>query len=279
MDILKSKNFSEAGKCLGYNYYNGNVKKQVIKYFNNEGLNCYDVFEKNKKNEEKHCLFCGKLLEGKVRKNRKFCNSSCSAKYNNSKRKLSEETKAKISETLNKRYLENKKLNVENRVCQICGKVFKPHILKNGKVSKAKVCSEKCRHELKSQKSKEIVNKLIKEGKHQGWKSRNITSYPEKFWINVLCNNNINFIREDFTNKKYFLDFLIEKNDKKIDLEIDGKQHQYVDRKQNDIKRDLFLKNKGYIVYRIPWNEINTSKGKMMMHNKINDFINFYQQL
>ena len=28
--------------------------------------------------------------------------------------------------------------------------------------------------------------KLLKEGKHKGWQSRNIISYPEKFWKKVL---------------------------------------------------------------------------------------------
>lgn len=119
----------------------------------------------------------------------------------------------------------------------------------------------------------------MSEGRHQGWKNRNITSYPEKFWINVLQNNKIGYRREDFSNKKYFLDFLLEKNDKKIDLEIDGKQHLYKDRKESDKKRDLYLKELGYIVYRIPWNEINTEKGKKLMATKIETFLTFYNNL
>lgn len=60
---------------------------------------------------------------------------------------------------------------------------------------------------------------------------------------------NITYVREDFSTKKYFLDFLIEKNGKKIDLEIDGKQHK--DRKDHDKERDEYLTNLGYIIYRI----------------------------
>lgn len=69
--------------------------------------------------------------------------------------------------------------------------------------------------------------------------------------MSVLDNNNISYIREDFSTKKYFLDFLIEKDGTKIDLEIDGKQHRYEDRKQHDVERDQFLIDLGYTVYRI----------------------------
>lgn len=52
---------------------------------------------------KKFCLYCGKELDLTNRDKRsKFCNSSCAAKYNNSKRKHSEETKKKISKALTK---------------------------------------------------------------------------------------------------------------------------------------------------------------------------------
>lgn len=76
-----------------------------------------------------------------------------------------------------------------------------------------------------------------------------------------------------------FLDFLIEKNNIKIDLEIDGKQHNYPERKKHDLERDSYLSNLGFIVYRIPWNEINTENGKKEMKEKINKFINFYNSI
>ena len=75
--------------------------------------------------------------------------------------------------------------------------------------------------------------------------------------------------------ERYFLDFYIEIGDRKIDLEIDGKQHKYKDRQESDIKRDNFLISKGYEVYRIDWNEINTENGKKLMKNKINQFLNY----
>lgn len=111
--------------------------------------------------------------------------------------------------------------------------------------------------------------------------SRNITSYPENFWINVLNNNHIVFTREFKVKKRcgyyYFLDFFIEHNGYKIDLEIDGQQHKY--RKEHDIKRDEYLTSLNYIVYRIEWNTINTENGKLLMKEKIDNFLNWFNNL
>lgn len=83
-------------------------------------------------------------------------------------------------------------------------------------------------------------------------------------------NNHIKYQREVVVGK-YFLDFVIGN----IDLEIDGKQHQYADRKASDIIRDAYLRSIGFFVYRIRWNEINSLTGSEMMKDKINLFLNF----
>ena len=101
--------------------------------------------------------------------------------------------------------------------------------------------------------------------------------------MTVLKNNNIDY---DFdypvkNNRAHFyiLDFFIKKSNVLIDLEIDGKQHTYEDRKQHDMRRDSYLKSKGYIIYRISWNEINSEKGKLLMKSKIDEFLDFYNSI
>ena len=125
--------------------------------------------------------------------------------------------------------------------------------------------------------------KEIEDGTFIGWKSRNITSYAEKFFIDVLNNNNIKYelnkpLKREHT-QSYFLDFYIEKNNVKIDLEIDGKQHKYKDRIQSDIERDIYVESKGIKVYRTDWNEINSNNGKEIMKEKINKFLEFYNNI
>ena len=112
---------------------------------------------------------------------------------------------------------------------------------------------------------------------------RNKPSYAELFFMRVLKNNNIDYDFDHHVKNNrahyYILDFFIEKSNVLIDLEIDGKQHTYEDRKQHDTRRDNYLKSKGYLIYRIPWNEINSEKGKLLMKSKIDKFLDFYNSI
>lgn len=135
--------------------------------------------------------------------------------------------------------------------------------------------------EKRRESGRQVQLRLIKEGRHNNWKSRNITSYPELFWKKVLDNHNIKYIFNAPIPKKslgedcqnfYFLDFLI---GGKIDLEIDGKQHRYSERSESDQKRDILLIKNGYIVYRIAWNEISSKEGSLLMKQKIEQFLNW----
>lgn len=58
-EFKKCKSYSEMGELLGYNYYNGRVKKEVIKFCELNNLNPELIIEENSKKPNK-CLFCGK---------------------------------------------------------------------------------------------------------------------------------------------------------------------------------------------------------------------------
>lgn len=240
----------------------------------------------NKKNRIKQyylnpnkCIFCNKsILYNK--KNNKFCNSSCAASFNNLNRILSIETKEKIGKSLS-----GIKRNIKTiRKCVICNNEFYPIRKKNGQLSKAKCCSNECRIKQKSINMKNLMIKRISDGTHEGWTTRNIISYPEQFFINVLKNNNIEFQHNYPISKKdlglndshnYFLNFYIK--NKNIDLEIDGNQHKY--RKKHDIERDKVLIKNKYNVYRINWKNINNRMGKLYIKNEINKFLEYYNNL
>ena len=175
------------------------------------------------------------------------------------------------------------KLNNKTVYCKYCGKLFTLKRLENGKFQRIKYCCKECHDNSVKEIHRNLRIKEIQNGTFIGWKSRNVTSYAEKFFINVLNNNNIKYEREYSLHREhkqsYFLDFYIEKNGVKIDLEIDGKQHKYEDRKENDEIRDLFVSEQGIKVYRIDWNEINSQKGKQLMEEKINKFLDYYNKL
>lgn len=174
--------------------------------------------------------------------------------------------------------------SLQLHTCSNCGKEFYRRITKFGNFVKTKQCCDKCQIEYNRKTSKENVQKRIENGTFKGWQSRNILSYPEKFWTKVLENNKIDFIpnkpvKQENNMSCYFLDFYIEKNGRKIDLEIDGKQHKYKDRQESDKKRDKYLKLLGYEVYRIEWNTINKKSGKELMKEKIDKFIKYYNNI
>lgn len=263
---------------------------------------------KQERTVKKTCPCCGQEFETVIggKSEKKFCSKHCSAIYSGNKsRYISDEQKKIISTkikafyelhpekkvicSMNAQRLNNRRYNNNNeieqyvvrpeRLCSVC----KTKIKFNNKTGLCQKCLRTTEQgkEIMSKNSKIVADRLIASGKHQGWKTRNICSYAEKFWAKVLDNNEISYKREmtvkynNGPNDHYFLDFYIESNDRKIDLEIDGKQHKYADRAEHDRIRDERLTNLGYVVYRIDWNEINSEKGKLRMKEKIDRFLDF----
>lgn len=254
----------------GFNYgWTKGLSKET-----NEGLR--HISESLKKHYYKefvpyHCENCGKLVEEKYGSG-KFCSKKCASHRNHT-----EETKRKTSETLKKRY----NIILEKQ-CVICGNIFQVNKLVSGRRSHSTTCSEECHKKLVSLNSKRSMNKLITEGKHKGWMTRNITSYAERFFKKVLENNNIEYefnkpiCKNDLgvdENGNYFLDFAL---NNKIDLEIDGKQHKLEERHQHDLIRDERLIKNGWKVYRIEWKSLQ--KYKDYMKKEIDKFLKWYEE-
>ena len=204
------------------------------------------------------CENCGCNHDGTYGSGR-FCSCKCARCFSSKAKR--EEINKKVSNTLK---LKHKKVI---KTCKICLKIL-------SRQNHSGYCSI-CIRQLPEYKEKlrQIQLQKVEDGTHKGWNTRNIKSYAEIFFETVLNNNHISYEREKKIGK-YFLDFVIDK----IDLEIDGKQHEYKDRKESDLIRDEFLKKEGYFVYRIKWNEINSNEGKEIMKNKINLFLNFLKE-
>lgn len=125
-----------ARKLFGEANYTNREKCKLILLEN--GIDWKKWLAENRKPNK--CLFCGKEIEGKYRFRKKFCNSSCAAKYNNVKRN------------------ESKQQNIEERRCKNCGKVL---------IRKDSVfCSIKCQ---KENSFKEYIERW-KNGEEDGMK-------------------------------------------------------------------------------------------------------------
>lgn len=221
-------------------------------------------------NTEHTCEKCGKVYIRKIGISDRFCSRKCA-----NSRVHSEETKAKISKSTTKAKISKSVTKTKNSksatitktqfYCKSCGKIISK--TKSGYCKACLYSSAEYKEKMRQIQLSKVAN-----GTHSGWKSRNIKSYAEIFFETVLNNNHIHYEREKHVGK-YFLDFVIDN----IDLEIDGKQHQYRDRKESDLERDEYLRKHGYFVYRIKWNEINSVAGKAMMKDKIDLFLDFYE--
>lgn len=289
LDIIKN---SKSRNEVLFKYFggsNGNYYRLLNEFILQNEI---DISHLEKK--IKICPYCGNIVK---KTGNKFCNSSCSASFTNKGKIVSNETKIKIRTKLKgrklseeekekRRKIPNKHLKhgkyctgTKSRECKLCGTIFLPIIINRGKRSRAKFCSDLCRNKYAS----ELKKNDVKNGTHKGWQSRNIESYPEKFFKKVLANNNIKYEHNYPVNKKelglddpynYFLDFFIES--KKIDLEIDGKQHK--ERKEHDEQRDDILIKNGYYVYRIKWKNISTKIGQEYIKSEIDKFLKFYNE-
>jgi very-short-patch-repair endonuclease len=148
--------------------------------------------------------------------------------------------------------------------CIYCNKERK---LKSGLVFHKTCCYEECKKKFYDNKNKMSshsknlisgkIKKAHKEGRHPGWNhinlNKNNRSKPEEIFLNWINNDDF-FIKYTIEEKKpffkYSLDFAI--LELKTDIEIDGIQHiRSKESIDHDKKRDEFMINKGWRVYRI----------------------------
>jgi very-short-patch-repair endonuclease len=149
-------------------------------------------------------------------------------------------------------------------------------------------CSKECL--LKSRKeniisdfTKEKISKSMKkahkEGRANNWqdsKKVHNPSYPESFFKNIIENefDDKNYISE-YRVGQYSIDFAW--LNKKLAIEIDGKQHEYSENKNRDFQKDKLLKENGWKILRIKWIDLfnNTSDWINIANDFINNSINF----
>ena len=222
------------------------------------------------------CEKCGIEHDGSYGSGR-FCSQKCARSFSTSKNRDAINAKISIglrnSDKLDHKYAQYLK---NPKCCSICSKLLRAS-------NKTGYCADCLRHapELAEYRRKVCTFASSKVKNRKFWMTRDKKSYAEQFWTQVLDNNNISYkhnfpVKIHETKHYFYLDFYICKNDVRIDLEIDGKQHEYEDRKLHDISRDHYLTQQGFLIYRIKWNEINSEKGKLLMQSKIDAFLNFY---
>lgn len=290
-----------------YGHGNGSNMKKIRKFIEENQIDISHLKHRNKntkyKKIEKNCPICNKVFSIKENIDQTTCSFSCANYYFRSHKP--DEIKEKISNSLKEYYISTgkgikpklkkfKKLEkdrIEEKEvretkyiyeCENCKSEFSRKRLESGKLSDSKFCSRECFIQVTSTNLREKAMIRIQNGTHVGWQIRPIESYPEKFFKSVLEQNGIPYEFNKPIKKSdlglecmscYFLDFYLP--EKNIDLEIDGKQHKYQERKEHDKIRDEHL-SKLFKIYRIEWKSINNEEGKIYMQREIQKFIEFY---
>lgn len=275
----------QIAKLLGYKYFNGRIGKLINIFQQKNNIEFKKLGSREHTRQYKHvilvCPTCKSEFETAIgSKEEKYtCSRKCSNIYFSKKRSIDFNKKIKRHCDICKTDIFVGKHSGKNRkvYCNKCRKNIK---IKRSKINKKySIICKNCNEEFKTSKKEQmfcsrscsssfIMNEKVKNGTHIGWKSRKklIPSYPEKYFMNVLDNENIKYEYEKPCGK-YFIDFAID--NKMIALEIDGKQHNEIDRKKSDVKKDKFLKETGYKIFRIKWYNPISLKNKKKLYCQI----------
>lgn len=212
----------------------------------------------------KLCEFCGKPLSWNERKNR-FCSKTCGNKY----RKVSEETKRKISNSLLNS--NRKKL----RICSVCGSqyYYQPGI------NTKKCCCKECSTKLKSLKlTPEVRQKLSDAGKKSAYtQAERRRSKNEKMFCELCEKQFENVLHNEPLFNGWDADVIIE--DIKYAILWNGPWHRRKITKKHSVKQvqnrdSLKLKeilNSGYTPYII---DDNGKYNPQFVEEQFNIFIN-----
>lgn len=275
-DVMKNLNLPENGKS----------RTRIKSLAGNVGLDLSplssikrNVLRTKYPTVTKTCPRCEKTFTTKSGhpKEKTCCSCACANKFYAAP--ISDERRVHIRDGVIKfNELNGTRQLIQMKRCVKCGEEF------HTRLSTRRFCSISCSRtnagvtEVTRQKLRRIQLDRISNGVHTGWKSRagKAPSYPEKFFMTVLANNQIPYTR-DLPVGRWFVDFAIEH--KKIALEIDGKQHEWPERKLKDVEKDAYLTENGWRVHRIKWKSINSKNGKLYIKNEIDRFLEIYRSL
>lgn len=275
--IAKSKTITDVAKTIGFSYCNGRIQKKINGWIENYQIDASHLHKYNRNSKYEHvirnCPVCYEEFKTQIGspEERVTCSYKCANTYfSATKHTAAANEKRRIAQLI----------DPIEKTCNWCKNNFKT------KRKKQIFCNRKCAASFKmslpenQDRLRQTQLNLIASGKHQGWLSRGKMkrSFPEK--VSEECLNELGFQREkDFKIEllcgKWFIDFAFV--ERKIAIEIDGKQHQYPERIAKDKEKDAHLSSEGWAVHRIAWKKL-TKITRKELKQKLTDILVFNNQ-
>lgn len=199
-----------------------------------------------------YCENCSLEHDGRFASGR-FCSRKCSAAFSTKKKRAS------INQQLSN--IAEKKRRLFEVSCLQCDRSILCSVKRPRKFCSSS-CAKKFQANLPQTKAKlsermrEVAIRRYASGDETiGWQNRNKFSQsgPEREAEKYLALTNWKYEKE-YKVGKYFLDFAFV--DKKIDLEIDGRQHEQPSVKRKDEARDCYLEALGWKIVRVKQDQI-----------------------
>lgn len=182
----------------------------------------------------------------------RFCSQKCARSYS------TKQNRDLINSKVSKALLD-KQIAIKHKLkCALCQIEFEVSHNKRDQIYCSFSCSSK--DKWNDVDFRENMSNLLSKAAHRrhdanedfGWRTRSKfdASYPELIAMKILDDLQIEYTKE-FRVGKYFIDFAI--LNKKIAIEIDGRQHSLPERILSDNKKDEFLKQNDWKIFRIKW--------------------------
>ena len=275
--VKNSRNKNDLAMAFGFSLTGGAASrtvKQIIEKYQLDTSHFYNTHIKYKK-VERECPQCHKIFicadGGKESKT--TCSCICSNLYFVESRKSKDRDK-KISEALID--INSKRNPIQQAKCKQCDNIFDI----KGKV---KFCSRICANifirndEQAKANHLKAVRDRVKRGEHPGWKVRSgaTPSFPEKVTMEILEELQVSNITREHRAGRWYIDFA--DLDRKIALEIDGSQHDLPQQKASDEKKDEYLKQDGWAIFRIRWKKL-TKESRASLKEEISKIFSCCKQ-
>ena len=279
--VAESNDKTELATKLGFTFSNGKVNKKVIALLEKFEISIshFDSKKKVKARRKysiikKNCPVCGNEFETQdgAPKEKITCSYSCANIYF-SNQKHGPEQRLKTSHTLLNTYnstMETELVGNEvqyKKECELCKEIY--FTLDQYQIFCCRSCAVRDNWKDENYRNNIInkTNERVRSGIHKGWayRSRLNPSFPEKITIEVLNELGFSLARELHVGS-WYIDFA--DVNRKIAIEIDGRQHELPEQKAKDKIKDDYLVSYGWKVFRIKWQKL-TKEFRDELKNKI----------